>query len=118
MRAVLPAAAVISSGGKVSKEVSTRGMESCVIVGAGLSGLVAARALQDAGMRVTILEKEEKVGGRMRTDRVEEGVFDHGAQFFTVRGERFGEMVKGWLSAGVAEEWTRGFADASGVKNE
>src|SRR5919106_245228 len=93
-------------------------MESCVIVGAGLSGLAAARALQDAGVRVTILEKEEKVGGRMRTDRIGEGVFDHGAQFFTVRGERFGEMVEGWLSASVAEEWTRGFADASGVKNE
>src|SRR5918993_1998647 len=93
-------------------------MESCVIVGAGLSGLVAAQALQDAGMRVTILEKEEKVGGRMRTDRLEEGVFDHGAQFFTVRGEHFGVMVEDWLSAGVAEEWTRGFANASGEKNE
>ena len=93
-------------------------MESCVIVGAGLSGLVAARALQDAGVRVTILEKEEKVGGRLRTDRVEEGVFDHGAQFFTVRGERFGEMVEGWLSASVAEEWTRGFADGIGKKNK
>jgi renalase len=104
--------------GRVSEYVSIRGMESCVIVGAGLSGLVAARALQDAGVRVTILEKQEKVGGRMRTDRVEEGVFDHGAQFFTVRGERFGEMVEGWLSASVAEEWTRGFADATGKKNE
>jgi renalase len=27
-------------------------------------------------------------------------------------------MVEGWLSSGVAEEWTRGFADASGEKNE
>ena len=98
--------------------MSTRGMESCVIVGAGLSGLVAARALQDAGMRVTILEKEEKVGGRMRTDRVQEGVFDHGAQFFTVRGVRFGKMVEGWLSVSVAEKWTRGFADATGKKNK
>ena len=97
---------------------SVRGIQSCVIVGAGLSGLVAARTLQKTGVRVTILEKEEKVGGRMRTDRVEEGVFDHGAQFFTVRGEHFGEMVEGWLSAGVAEEWTCGFADASGEKNE
>ena len=97
---------------------SVRGTQSCVIVGAGLSGLVAARTLQETGMRVTILEKEEKVGGRMRTDRIKEGVFDHGAQFFTVRGERFGEMVEGWLSAAVAEEWTRGFAEASGEKNE
>jgi renalase len=89
-----------------------------VVVGAGLSGLVAARTLQDAGIDVTVLEKEEKVGGRMRTDRIEEGIFDHGAQFFTVRGERFAEIVEGWVSSGVAEEWTRGFANASGEKNE
>ena len=93
-------------------------MESCIVIGAGLSGLVAARTLQDAGVRVTVLEKEEKVGGRMRTDLVEDGVFDHGAQFFTVRSDRFEEMVEGWISAGVAEEWTRGFADASGEYRE
>jgi renalase len=93
-------------------------MESCIVVGAGLSGLVAARTLQDAGVRVTVLEKEEKVGGRMRTDLVGDGVFDHGAQFFTVRSDRFGEMVEGWISAGVAEEWTRGFADSSGEQRE
>ncbi len=93
-------------------------MESCLIVGAGLSGLVAARTLKDAGVRVTILEKEEKVGGRMRTDLVHDGVFDHGAQFFTVRSDRFEEMVEGWVSTGVAEEWTRGFADPSGEHHE
>ena len=93
-------------------------MESCIIVGAGLSGLVAAHTLQDSGVRVTVLEKEEKVGGRMRTDLVDDGVFDHGAQFFTVRSDRFEEIVEGWVSAGVAEEWTRGFADPSGEQNE
>ncbi len=93
-------------------------MESCLIVGAGLSGLVAAHALQDASVRVTVLEKEDKVGGRMRTDLVDDGVFDHGAQFFTVRSDRFEEMVEAWISAGVAEEWTRGFADPSGEQQE
>ena len=94
------------------------GLSSCAIVGAGLSGLVAAKTLRDAGVRVLVFEKEEKVGGRMRTDRVGSGVFDHGAQFFTVRGDRFGKMVEGWISAGVAEVWTRGFADAEGNHNE
>src|SRR5829696_7187424 len=93
-------------------------MRSCVVVGAGLSGLAAARKLEDAGVRITVLEKEGKVGGRMRTDLLDEGVFDHGAQFFTVRDERFEEMVQGWVSAGVAEVWTHGFADASGEKQE
>lgn len=89
-------------------------MESCLIIGAGLSGLVAARTLTDAGMRVTVLEKEDKVGGRMRTDLIEDGVFDHGAQFFTIRSNRFEEMVGTWISAGVVEEWTRGFAAPNG----
>ena len=54
-------------------------IESCIVVGAGLSGLVAAQTLQGAGTRVTVLEAEDEVGGRMRTDRVGNGVFDHGA---------------------------------------
>jgi renalase len=91
---------------------------SCVVVGAGISGLLAARELQAAGWRVVVLDKGREVGGRMATRRVENGTFDHGAQFFTVRGERFGRLVEGWLGEGVAEEWSRGFADADGKQNE
>jgi renalase len=90
---------------------------SCVIVGAGISGLLAANTLKQEGWTVTVLDKGP-VGGRMATRRVREGTFDHGAQFFTVRGERFAGLVEGWLTAGVATEWTRGFADAKGQPNE
>ncbi|MBA4115202.1 MAG: FAD-dependent oxidoreductase [Rubrobacter sp.] len=93
-------------------------MNSCIIIGAGLSGLITAQTLQNAGITVTVLEREQKIGGRMRTDRVQNGVFDHGAQFFTVRSDRFEEITQTWLSAGVAQEWTRGFADATGEQNE
>lgn len=82
---------------------------SCLIVGAGISGLLAARELRQAGVEVTILDKGRGVGGRMATRRVGDAVFDHGAQFFTVRGERFGSLVQGWLRDGSAEEWSRGF---------
>ena len=91
---------------------------SCVIIGAGISGLLAARELRDAGWQVTVLDRGRSVGGRMATCRVGAGNFDYGAQFFTVRGERFDKLVNGWLKAGVAEEWTRGFADAEGEPNE
>lgn len=90
---------------------------SCMVVGAGISGLLAARELQNAGWRVTVLDKGRGVGGRMATRRFGGASFDHGAQFFTVRDDRFSEIVDGWLAAGVAAEWSRGFADAKGPRD-
>jgi renalase len=91
---------------------------SCIVVGAGISGLLVASSLQREGWDVTVLDESQGVGGRMATRRVGEGTFDHGAQFFTVRSERFGDLVEGWLEADVAAEWTRGFADAEGRPHE
>ncbi|MEL6527252.1 MAG: NAD(P)-binding protein, partial [Chloroflexota bacterium] len=41
-----------------------------IIVGAGLSGLVTAKALQDAGKHIAILEARERIGGRIYTTSV------------------------------------------------
>jgi monoamine oxidase len=49
--------------------------ESVLVVGAGLSGLVAATRLRDAGKRVTLIEARPDPGGRVRTLR---GYFDDG----------------------------------------
>jgi renalase len=92
--------------------------DSCVVVGAGISGLASAHWLSAAGWRVMVMDESGEVGGRMATRRIGNGTFDYGAQFFTVRSERFEELVVGWLEAGVIEEWTRGFADAEGRHND
>jgi len=96
----------------------TGNQRSCIVVGAGISGLLAAEALKGEGWDVTVLDKGHGVGGRMATRRVGGGTFDHGAQFFTVRDARFSGLVEGWLGAGAAAEWSRGFADAEGRPNE
>ncbi len=98
--------------------MSERRRNSCVIVGAGMSGLLAANELQEAGWSVTVLDKGRGVGGRMATRRFDGGSFDHGAQFFTARSDEFKEMVGGWQKSGAAHEWSRGFADAGGNPNE
>lgn len=51
-----------------------------VVVGAGLAGLVAAKTIQRAGRSVCLLEAQDGVGGRVRTDVVDGFVLDRGFQ--------------------------------------
>lgn len=89
-------------------------MPNAVIIGAGLAGLLAGRTLTRAGWEVALLDKGRGVGGRLATRRINDATFDHGAQFFTVRDPRFQAIADEWLAAGVAVEWTRGFATNDG----
>jgi renalase len=95
---------------------------SCIIIGAGIAGLMAAQTLQAQGVRVTVLDKGRGIGGRLATRWVEvaaeqKAYFDHGAQFFTVRDERFQKFVDQWLAAGIARQWSSGFAQSDGIPN-
>ncbi|TWT86983.1 NAD(P)-binding protein [Neorhodopirellula pilleata] len=76
------------------------------VVGAGIGGLMAARVMHDHGLRVTVFDKSRGVGGRLATRRhAAAPSFDHGAQYFTVRDDRFARYVRSWMAAGVAEAW-------------
>ena len=79
------------------------------VVGAGLSGLVAATTLAAGGHDVVVLDKGRSPGGRLATRRIAGATLDHGAQFFTVRDDRFAALVQAWSDAGVVVEWCRGF---------
>lgn len=80
--------------------------DSIAVIGAGLAGLTAARELARAGRSVAVFDKGRGVGGRAATRRgADGGAFDHGAQYFTARAERFIAQVSEWLAAGVAAEW-------------
>lgn len=85
-----------------------------VVVGAGVSGLLAARSLSQAGHAVVVFDKGRSSGGRCATRRIGNAVFDHGAQFFTVRSDDFARLVHEWSASGVAREWCRGFGAGDG----
>ena len=52
-----------------------------VVVGAGPSGLTAARELTKAGLSVAVLEARDRVGGRTWTDTVDGAVLEIGGQW-------------------------------------
>ena len=75
------------------------------VIGAGLSGLMAARTLQLAGLEVVVFDKGRRAGGRTNTREHSDYQFDHGAQFFTVRDEAIEPHLQGWLREGLVQEW-------------
>ncbi|MDT0192839.1 FAD-dependent oxidoreductase [Exiguobacterium sp. BG5(2022)] len=75
------------------------------IIGAGLSGIIAARELVCQGHDVELIEKSRSVGGRLATRRIGDGRADHGAVYFTVRGEELEREVQSWMNANWVRVW-------------
>ncbi|MEU8651507.1 NAD(P)/FAD-dependent oxidoreductase [Streptomyces sp. NPDC048737] len=61
---------------------AARDATDVLVVGAGLAGLACAADLLAAGVAVRVVEAGDEVGGRMRSDRVEDFVVDRGFQVF------------------------------------
>jgi renalase len=91
-------------------------MARVAIVGAGVAGLSAARALGAAGHQVAVFERGPRPGGRVATlfaNGVElprigtvDLAFDHGAQYFTVRDPRFARVVDEWTRERIVAKWS------------
>lgn len=64
-----------------------------VVIGAGLSGLIAARQLVRAGKRVLVLEASDAVGGRIRTSRIDGFQIDHGFQVYLTAYETAAQQL-------------------------
>ena len=85
---------------------ASHGRTTVGVIGAGLSGLVAAHELAKHGFLVTVFDKSRGVGGRMATRRAEpETSFDHGAQYFTATDPLFETRVNQWVDEGLVAKW-------------
>jgi monoamine oxidase len=73
--------------------MSERQVWDVVVIGAGMAGLAAARALAEAGRSVVVLEAQQRVGGRIRTVREEAVVVELGAEFVHGRPPELWELI-------------------------
>jgi monoamine oxidase len=87
-----------------------------VIIGAGLSGLYAARALVAAGVDVLVLEAQNRVGGRTRTTHLADGTcIDEGGQWVSPGQDHIVQLAAalgvalfpGWRE-GLTVDWHNG----------
>ncbi|XP_065649185.1 lysine-specific histone demethylase 1A isoform X2 [Hydra vulgaris] len=70
----------------VNKILPLKNAPRIIVVGAGVSGLTAARQLQSFGFEVLLLEGRERVGGRVATYRSGQFIADLGAMVVTGLG--------------------------------
>ena len=84
-------------------------MDPVLVVGAGISGIAAARTLRAAGLPVTVLDRGKRIGGRMAVRTTDGRPVDTGASYFTVSDPEFESVVTDWQQRGLAHPWTDTF---------
>ncbi|HEY3605488.1 MAG TPA: NAD(P)/FAD-dependent oxidoreductase [Sporichthyaceae bacterium] len=72
-----------------------------IVVGAGVAGLCAARDLTARGLSVIVLERDARTGGRIQTERHDDGYLEHGGIFHT---EGYAAMRRLLAEVGLADD--------------
>ena len=96
----LAGAAIIGTSAQAKAARSGTSVDA-VVVGGGLSGLIAARAIKRQGRSVLLLEAKPRIGGRMVNQAVAEGgVIDLGGQWGGQTHHRFAAQINDGSSPG------------------
>ncbi|MFB4350565.1 protoporphyrinogen oxidase [Microbacterium sp. CR_7] len=83
-----------------------------VVIGGGVGGLIAARECAKVGMRVTLLEASDAVGGAIRRAELDGVVLDAGAESYATRGGHVRALV---TELGLADRIVRPAAGGAWV---
>ena len=85
-----------SSTGPQTARAFTRNekVPTAIVIGGGPSGLISARRLAAAGMRVTLLEQRHHLGGAVGAHEVGGLLLDSGAESFATRSPIVSDLVK------------------------
>lgn len=91
--------------------------KTVIVVGAGIAGLSAAKKLTDDGFSVIILEAQDKVGGRLRTNRTLGVAFDEGASWIHgINGNPISDLAqKAGMNTFHTDDASRKSYDLGGV---
>ena len=69
-------------------------MKEIIVIGGGISGLYSAKKLTNKGYKVSLYEKNNRLGGNIRTQYEEEAKLEQGAGRFNINHTRLLELLK------------------------
>ena len=90
-------------------------MRKIAIIGSGMAGLTLAHRLKQHA-EVLVFDKASQAGGRMASRSAGAFHFDHGAQFFTVKSQRFADFIQPLIEQGVIQRWDARFVEFAGAE--
>lgn len=89
------------------------------VVGGGVSGIAAARAIHDREVDVVVLDRGHRLGGRMAVRTLRDTglaydghAVDVGAAYLTATSRSFRTVVDNWVDRSILRPWTDTFVTA------